>query len=290
MFRDFEVDRLEAVQEIAFEDKARLQQQLLRASKHLLCTKDALSKAFEDKHQAYADQQSTWQEHHDVHQVNDARIKKLDSKQEKAYLKMRKAYENAEDYYSSRNGESASIYSGKGERHKRKSKAFSAERRQLVDEIIAVNGKFALSKIAFEQSKINFEEVKNEYDTAKSNYDLAKSDFYLAKQELEDATKAYKDRLHSAILRQKLNPEKEYELAKQSGVPTQYLHAMTVRYLISGDIDFFFGGMGDPIGPGHGHYVVSRDGTVKYRRDPLDYHLSRKFIYGDGDYFKSVFY
>lgn len=287
MFRDFELERLDAVKEIAYEEKIGFQQKLDEEEKKYSLMKTELSKSSIFRHRAYTNQELARRKHYDINVVNNARIKKLDSKQEKEFFKMRKAYTDAEQYYSKRNGASASIHSGKAERHKRKSKSFSAERRQLVDEIISVNDSFALSRAAFEQSKIDYREVKIKYDVAKTNYDLAKQNFLNSKKYFNDSSEACKEYFQKSISRQKLNPEEEYELANQVGVPRQYLDSMAVRYLISGEIDFFFGGIGDPIGPGHGHYVVNRDGTVKYRRDPLDYHLSKKFLHGDVNLFNS---
>lgn len=289
MFRDFELERLEAVKEIAFEDKEncfKLEQEL---EGRLFGKNIELSESFQEKQQAYAEYDLVWQEHQRVHSANDARIKRLTYLQEKAYRKMKKAYDSATDFYSNKNGVSASVHSGKGVRQKNKSESHAAEKRKLMDEVVAINNELSFAKKVVEQRKEHFLALKSEYDQLRLDVDLARENSRVAKTEFEDAVKAYQDRTYMAVSRQKLGSDKEIEMAKSIGIPKQYFHAMRVRYQLTGDIDFFFGGADDPIGPGHGHYVVSQKGKVKYRRNPIDYNLSKKFLYGDDNLFKSAF-
>lgn len=39
----------------------------------------------------------------------------------------------------------------------------------------------------------------------------------------------------------------------------------------------YFGGVGKPDGPGHGHYVMDQKGNVTYRREPFDPHGAQNF-------------
>lgn len=45
----------------------------------------------------------------------------------------------------------------------------------------------------------------------------------------------------------------------------------------NGNINIYFGGVGEPNGPGHGHYVLDSHGKVTYKRDPFDPHGSQNF-------------
>lgn len=67
------------------------------------------------------------------------------------------------------------------------------------------------------------------------------------------------------------------EIARRAGVPSQYLDAVWVSIDSSGNTNIYFGGVGKPNGPGHGHYVVDSSGKVTYRRDPFDPHGAQNF-------------
>ncbi len=44
-----------------------------------------------------------------------------------------------------------------------------------------------------------------------------------------------------------------------------------------GNVNIYFGGIGEPAGDGHGHYAMDATGYVTYRRDPFDSHGAHNF-------------
>lgn len=44
-----------------------------------------------------------------------------------------------------------------------------------------------------------------------------------------------------------------------------------------GAVSIYFGGASKPDGPGHGHYVMDRNGKVTYKRDPFDEYGAQNF-------------
>ena len=64
-------------------------------------------------------------------------------------------------------------------------------------------------------------------------------------------------------LRQKMRPT-----ARQVGIPQRYLDDFHVVLKKDGEIHFYFGGDGHPLGDGHAHVVVNPDGSLKYLRNP----------------------
>jgi hypothetical protein len=66
-------------------------------------------------------------------------------------------------------------------------------------------------------------------------------------------------------------------LADRAGVPYQYRDNVYVSTEADGIVSIYFGGLGSPDGPGHGHYVMDAYDRIIYRRDPFDPHGSQNF-------------
>lgn len=64
-------------------------------------------------------------------------------------------------------------------------------------------------------------------------------------------------------LRQQMRP-----IALQNGIPPRYLDDYRVTLKKDGEVHFFFGGDGHPLGDGHAHVVLNPDGSLKYLRNP----------------------
>ena len=84
------------------------------------------------------------------------------------------------------------------------------------------------------------------------------------------------DELKSANQKQR---EDKKSLAARAGVPLQYRDSVWISTDSNGNTNIYFGGVGKPNGPGHGHYVMDRSGTVTYRRDPFDPHGAQNFTH-----------
>ena len=90
--------------------------------------------------------------------------------------------------------------------------------------------------------------AKERHDATKPAFQRAKDDFNSAKRAFDSAN------------------------AAKAGVPHQYHDNVWISTDSSGNTNIYFGGVGKPNGPGHGHYVMDRSGKVTYMRDPFDPH------------------
>ena len=90
--------------------------------------------------------------------------------------------------------------------------------------------------------------AKERHDATKPAFQRAKDDFNSAKRAFDSAN------------------------AAKAGVPHQYHDNVWISTDSSGNTNIYFGGVGKPNGPGHGRYVMDRNGNVTYKRDPFDPH------------------
>ena len=99
--------------------------------------------------------------------------------------------------------------------------------------------------------------AKERHDATKPAFQRAKDDFNSAKRAFDSAN------------------------AAKAGVPHQYHDNVWISTDSSGNTNIYFGGVGKPNGPGHGRYVMDRNGNVTYKRDPFDPHGAQNFEKAD---------
>ena len=117
-----------------------------------------------------------------------------------------------------------------------------------------------------------------ELDRLKVAQDVAfqrKQNAYQAQQTA--CVKAFKTRLEQVRASSKKRREDKKSIAEKAGVPFQYRDNVWISKESDGNINIYFGGVGKPDGPGHGHYVMDQHGTVTYRREPFDPHGAQNF-------------
>ena len=117
-----------------------------------------------------------------------------------------------------------------------------------------------------------------ELDRLKVAQDVAfqrKQNAYQAQQTA--CVKAFKTRLEQVRASSKKRREDKKSIAAKAGVPFQYRDNVWISKESDGNINIYFGGVGKPDGPGHGHYVMDQHGTVTYRREPFDPHGAQSF-------------
>ena len=118
--------------------------------------------------------------------------------------------------------------------------------------------------------KKNLKKTKATHDTAQANFKRAKADF-------DKASSAFKKRLETVKADNKKRTADKRSIAKRAGVPSRYLDNVWVSTDASGTSNIYFGGVGEPAGPGHGHYAMDSNGKVTYKREPFDPHGSQNF-------------
>ena len=117
-----------------------------------------------------------------------------------------------------------------------------------------------------------------ELDRLKVAQDVAfqrKQNAYQAQQTA--CVKAFKTRLEQVRASSKKRREDKKSIAEKAGVPSQYRDNVWISKDSDGNTNIYFGGIGKPDGPGHGHYVMDQNGTVTYRREPFGPHGAQNF-------------
>jgi len=277
MAKDAELDRLKAAQDRAFQRKQDAYQAQQRAWEKCSSARDAMNRAHEAKQRAYGDQDRSWQQYQSVRSANGSRIDSLNAQQERAFQNMKSAFDSASAAHDRRDGAGAASYAAEGHRYKAESQGYVAERRRLVDDIRSARAQHDASKPAFQRAKDDFNACKRTFDTAKAEHERASAEFKRTKAEFDSCAKAFKLRLEKVKAEGSKRREDKKSIAAKAGVPYQYHDNLWVSTDSNGNTNIYFGGIGKPNGPGHGHYVMDHSGKVTYKRDPHDEHGAQNF-------------
>lgn len=277
MARDAELDRLKAAQDNTFQRKQEAHRKQQAAWERRSSTRETMNRAHEAKQRAYQEQDRTWQYYQSIRNANGPRIDSLNAQQEQAFQNMKRSFENASAAHDRRDGAGASSYASDGHRFKAEAQGYVSERRRLVDEIRSARANHEASKPAFQRAKDEFSSAKRAFDDAKTEHERAQAEFKQAKEAFDSAAMAFKSRLDRVKTEGKRKREDKKALAERAGVPYRYRDDVWISTDSAGNTNLYFGGLGKPNGPGHGHYVMDRSGTVTYKRDPYDPHGAQNF-------------
>ena len=278
MARDAELDRLKAAQDLAFQRKQDAYQEQQRAWERRSSTRDDMNRAHEAKQRAYTEQDRTWQYYQSVRSSNGPRIDSLNDQQERAFQNMKSAFESASAAHDRRDGAGAASYAADGHRYKAEAQGCVAERRLLVEEIRSAREVHEATKPAFQRAKDDFNAARRAFDSAKQEHERAQGSFKQAKEAFDAASKAFRTRLEAVKAEGKKRNEDRRSLAEKAGVPFQYLDRVWVSKKPDGSVNLYFGGIGQPNGPGYGHYTMDARGEVTYKREPFDPHGNENFV------------
>ena len=278
MAKDAELDRLKAAQDSMFtrkQDAYNAQDQAWQARSR---ARDILNNAHEQKQRAYAVQDASWQAFESVRSSLGPQIDQLNSQQERAFENMKQAFDSASSAHSSRDGAGARRYADQGQGYKAEAQSCVAQRRQLVDHIRSARASHESAKPGFARAKEIFNHAKAEFERAKATHEAAQAHFKRAKADFDKASEAFKYRLEIVKAANKKRKDEKRSIAQRAGVPSRYLDDVYVSTDSSGTSNIYFGGVGAPDGPGHGHYSIDSSGKVTYRRDPFDPHGSHNYV------------
>lgn len=279
--RDAELDRLRSAREAARQRQQAAWQAQQTAWERRSSARAIMNRAYEAKQAAYADQQAAWETYTSVKRANGPRIDSLNAQQERAYQNMKSAFESASLAHDMHDGASARMYADQGHAYKAESQTCVAERRQLVAGIRTARERFDAVKPAFQAAKSELACARQAFQSAKAEHERAQTEFKRAKAEFESCAKAFKARLDELKSASRKQREDKKSLAVRVGVPLQYQDNVWISTDSDGNTNIYFGGVGKPDGPGHGHYVMDRNGAVTYRRDPFDPHGAQNFEKSD---------
>lgn len=277
MAKDDELDRLKAAQDKAFQRKQDAYKAQQDAWDRRSAARDVMNRAFDNRQRAYDAQEASWQDYQRLRSRSGPRIDQLNGQQEAAFQNMQQAFANASSAHDRRDGASARSYADEGHRFKAESQGFVAERRRLVDELRAAKALHEPYQLAFQRARSEFDAAKRGFDQEKKTHERMQAEFKLAKGEFDRASAAFKSRLGAVKSQSQKTKADRRSLAERAGVPYQYRDSVWVSTDSDGNTNIYFGGVGEPNGPGHGHYAMDRSGKVTYRRDPFDPHGSQNF-------------
>lgn len=277
MAKDAELDRLKAAQDLAFQRKQNAYQTQQSAWERRSAARETMNRAHETKQRAYDEQDRTWQRYQGVRSLNGPRIDALNAQQERAFQSMKFAFGNASSAHDRRDGAAAASYAAEGHRYKAEAQGYVAERRRLVEEIRSARAPHDTAKTVFQQAKANFDACKRVFDAAKAEHERASAAFKQAKADFDSCAKAFRSRLEQVKAEGQKRRNDKTSIAAKAGVPHRYRDNVWVSTGPDGNTNIYFGGVGEPNGPGHGHYVMDRSGTVTYKRDPFDPHGAQNF-------------
>lgn len=284
MAKDAELDRLKTAQDLAFQRKQDAYQTMQQAWEKRSSAREVMNRAHEAKQSAYSVQDASWQDYQKVRALNGPRIDRLNEQQEAAYENMKRAFDSASSAHMSRDGASSRRYADQGHAYKAESQGYVSERRRLVREIRSAKARLEATKPAFQRAKDDFSAAKRTFDSAKTEHERAQASFKRAKADFDQAAKAFRAQLEKVKAAGKQRKADKRNLAEQAGVPMQYRDNVWVSTDSEGNTNLYFGGVGDPNGPGHGHYVMNQSGKVTYKRDPFDPHGAQNFAENQRDY------
>jgi uncharacterized coiled-coil DUF342 family protein len=129
----------------------------------------------------------------------------------------------------------------------------------------------------FKSAQAACRQAQAEFDTAKAEHQRRTDEFRAAKAEADRTKDAFNRRLAGLRAEQERRQNDKRSLAQQAGVPSQYWDDVWVSIDSDGSVNIYFGGVGEPVGDGHGHYALNASGQVTYRRDPGEDHGAHNF-------------
>lgn len=132
--------------------------------------------------------------------------------------------------------------------------------------------KLNLARPVFQDAKVKFAAARDNHMAAIADCKQARAEFEQAKADHEQTAAAYRARRDMLVAISRRKKEEKRTIARRAGIPYIYIDNVWIAREASGTINFYFGGIGKPNGPGHGHYVMDSNGDITYRRNPFNPH------------------
>ncbi len=129
----------------------------------------------------------------------------------------------------------------------------------------------------FKAAQVVRRRAQDQLEAAKAEHERRAEKFRELKAEANRAKDAFSHRLAELRAEQERRKDDKRSLAQQAGVPSQYWDDVWVSIDEDGNVNIYFGGLGEPVGDGHGHYAMDASGHVTYRRDPGLAHGAQNF-------------
>jgi len=205
--------------------------------------------AFNRKNRAWERQNDLWNKLQSLRSKYGPIIERISREHDQTFASMKNCFERASSAFISKDHASASSYSSQGKGYKAHLLELTNERRRLIDEL----------------------------KVAGNNHSRVKEEFRDAKEAHARTSQEFKSRLEQLKADNQHKREDKKDIARRAGVPNQYLDDVWVSKKSNGIIQIYFGGIGKPDGPGHGHYTIAPNGEVTHAREPFEPHGAQNF-------------
>ena len=292
MARDTELDRLHEVQERAYNDKQEAfrrwherlpeQERLYEQKKNAKSTCDEakaeMNREFEELHRY----DFIWDEYNRIKEINNPRITSLKSRADYLAYQMKDAFQRASDAYNYGDKSLAPGYSAEGRQYKDELESVNREVSELCSEVKSARMRaesYKKNSSAFRSAQSRFREAKREQERAQNELNAyvaetkhLKTAFEEAKKRHLHAQELFQERLAVVKAANKRKQNEDDLLMDQAGIPFYYRKDCKIKKDADGSVNFYFGGIGEKDGFGHGHVSMDSGGKVTYNRDVFDKH------------------
>lgn len=202
--------------------------------------KQAAYREFDDAKQRMND---AWNESEQLQDRYGSEVDQLKDEHDDTFEKMKEAFDDASRAFDCGDHEDARMYADKGKEYKAELPYLVERRRDLIGQLQAAREKHKELHRDFVRAKAAWHDAKDEYDRHRDAVQQAK----------EDAL-------------------------RMTEVPDEYQDDAFLRHNDDGSMDIFYGGVGEPNGPGHGHHHYDPSGEKTYQREPFDPHGAQNFV------------
>jgi outer membrane murein-binding lipoprotein Lpp len=188
--------------------------------------------AWEAKEYAKRELDAAWDEVQSTQQRYGYRIEQLTRDHDRAFEDMKSAFEDASRAFERGDHDEAARCSARGRELRNSLAGYVSERRGHINECKRAQARHRVARDVYQDKKREFMLAKERFDDHKAMRAAAKQDaaFRAGVQHYGDDVKVvHKD----------------------------------------GKSHVYFGGVGEPDGDGHAHYVLDEFGNIEYRRDPF---------------------
>jgi chromosome segregation ATPase len=294
-----------------------------RAWERRRAAQENTSRAYEAKQDAYDDQQRAWEELNRLRDDNGPRIGSLREEHDDMFERIKSLSSDIDSAFARGDRDDAFSMIEEVKQLRSDIRDLPPQWRRLSDEIREskeVHGRASdrfkplqaefvrlrsisdTAKAEHEAASADFKRVQADRSQAQAKFDAAKAEherradeFRTAKQEHQRAKDEFNRRLTELRAEQEQRKGDKRALAQQAGVPSQYWDDVWVSVDGDGNVNIYFGGIGEPVGDGHGHYAMDASGHVTYRRNVGEPHGAQNYTdyeerQGRDRYFRSQYH
>lgn len=301
MSRSYELDRLKAEQDAAFQRKQEAYQNykcakestdiahdvMQRAWDERVRAREKMNEAFEQRKESFEHHDSVWGEYARIRDYNNSQIESLKYDADYEHRAMQDCFDRASDAYTYGNKSEAPILSQEGHEHKERRDELNAEISRLANEVKSAkasaemrapkvdSSSFESAKAEFERLKEIHESAQTEFKNQKAERDRLKCIFDALQEEHMRCQKAFQNRL--ALIKSDNQRERDTILDK-AGIAYYEREDAKIVQKNDGTTQIYHGGVGGGDGLGHGHTAIDNNGNVTYARGAFEEHGGENYV------------